>query len=162
MKHLWLGIFAAVMLLPATALRAQDNQDEKTDPPAKKADSGDEAAATPAEQFKALVAEYQTGYQKWLTEARAASLEGKAVDMTSRPNPQAFAGKFLALAEKTRASLSPQMRCFGSPATSEVAPRRRRPSLCFSRSTRKANTSVPPAQCWATICRRHRQMPCRT
>ena len=100
MKHLWLGIFAAVMLLPATALRAQDNQDEKTDPPAKKADSGDEAAATPAEQYKALVAEYQTGYQKWLTEARAASLEGKAVDMTSRPNPQAFAGKFLALAEE--------------------------------------------------------------
>jgi hypothetical protein len=100
MKHLWLGVFAAVMLLPATALRAQDNQDEKTDPPAAKADSGDEASVTPAEQYKALVAEYQSAYQKWLSEAQAASREGKAVDMTSRPNPQTFAAKFMALADK--------------------------------------------------------------
>jgi hypothetical protein len=90
MKQIWTALVAAAVMLPLSALGAQEEQTAESET----------AAKTPAEKYQALSQEYQTAYQKWLTEARAASQEGKAVDMASRPDPQIYAAKFMALAEE--------------------------------------------------------------
>ncbi len=100
----WPLIWVLALLLPVTALRAQDDEQQdaqnKTEAESVQQEEGEEAAPqTPAEQLAALQQEYMKAVIKWQTEARQASQEGKPIDMTTRPNPATFAPKFFALAK---------------------------------------------------------------
>jgi hypothetical protein len=78
------GALALLVLLPAA--RALD----EAKPP-----------GTPAEQYKALAAEYQKGMDDYMTAARSAKTNEERVKAAQlRPNPEKFAPRFLALAEK--------------------------------------------------------------
>jgi hypothetical protein len=78
------GALALLVLLPAA--RALDEP---------------KPAGTPAEQYKALVAEYQKGMDDYLKAARQAKTSEERVRaFQQRPNPEKFAARFLELAEK--------------------------------------------------------------
>jgi hypothetical protein len=58
-------------------------------------------AGAPAEQYKALTAEYQKGMDDYLKAARQAKTNEERVKaFQQRPNPEKFAARFLELAEK--------------------------------------------------------------
>ena len=61
----------------------------------------DKPPGTPAEQYKALEAEYKKGMDDFMKAARQAKTNEERVKaFQARPNPEKFAARFLALAEK--------------------------------------------------------------
>jgi hypothetical protein len=92
------GILALVLALPA--VRAED-KDKPAEPAADK-DKDKQKAATPAEQFKSLVHEYndaQRAFFKAYGEAKTAE-EKQKVFQEKYPRAEKFAPRFLELAEK--------------------------------------------------------------
>src|SRR6516164_2333520 len=84
MRRIVGGALALLVLLPA--VRALD----EPKPP-----------GTPAEQYKALAAEYQKGMDGFMKAARGAKTNDERIKaMQLRPNPEKFAGRFMALAQK--------------------------------------------------------------
>jgi hypothetical protein len=85
MKRLWVGLAALLLLGPA--LLARDDPKDKPQ--------------TPAEQYKALVQEYNQAQQEFMKEYRAAKPEERQQLIKDKmPQPQKYAGRFLELAEK--------------------------------------------------------------
>ena len=83
MRRTVAGALALLVLLPAA--RALDSP----------------KPGTPAEQYKALAAEYQKGMDDYMKAAREAKTNEERVKaFQMRPNPEKFADRFLALAEK--------------------------------------------------------------
>jgi hypothetical protein len=69
--------------------------------PAARAFDDPKPPGTPAEQYKALAAEYQKGLDDYMKAAQGAKTNEERVKASqSRPNPEKFAARFLALAEK--------------------------------------------------------------
>jgi hypothetical protein len=84
MRRIVGGALALLVLLPA--VRALD----EPKPP-----------GTPAEQYKALAAEYTKGVNDFMKAVRGAKTNDERIKaMQLRPNPEKFAGRFMALAQK--------------------------------------------------------------
>ena len=100
MKRRWLFIWALSLLLPITAVRAQDDQKAAAESAQQEEAEEEAVPQTPAEKLTALQQEFAKANLEWQTEARKASQEGKPVDMSTRPDPATFAPKFIALAQE--------------------------------------------------------------
>jgi len=82
------GILLLALALPAPAQEQPKEKDKDKE-------------ATAAQQYKALVKEYQDAYQAWLkTYTQAKTNEDRVKTFGSRPVPDKYAAKFLELAEK--------------------------------------------------------------
>lgn len=89
MRRIAMGVLGLLVIVPA--LGALDDK-EKAKP---------EQLGTPAEQVKALTAEYNKARNDFIKEYRAAADDEERQKMLSKqPQPQAYAGRFLAIVEK--------------------------------------------------------------
>ena len=92
MRRIGIGLLTLLLVLPAA--RALDDSKDKKDKPDKKPE-------TPAEEYKALVKEYQDKRQEYVKAYREAKTdaERREVIKEKNPKPDEFAARFLKLAE---------------------------------------------------------------